>query len=135
MWAILLSSWITDLATIVKLWRFSTLFKGKLSYELNFIFMYSFRFIVLIGYLISSWSSVYFVSNSLLLSVEAKIKYLFLFFSPVYPSALPIIKCKGFTLLILKIIKFLYYHISNVININIFVSLFCLFLVSVNQSF
>ena len=53
-------------------------------------------FIVLIRYLISSQSFVYFSNTSLFLSVETKVKYLSPFFSSMYPSALLIIRYKGF---------------------------------------
>ena len=69
-------------------------FKGRLSSELNLIFIKSFlyshdlSFIFSIRYLIFFHSSVYFVNISLLLSLETKVKYLFPLLSSVYPSTL-----------------------------------------------
>ena len=56
-----------------------------------------------------SQSLIYFSNNSLILSVETKVKYLFRFFSSMYPFASPIIGYKVF-----------YCDISNIINTNNF---------------
>ena len=45
-------------------------------------------------------TSLYFLSNSLFLSTESKIIYLFPFISSIYPPAWVIRKYKGFALLI-----------------------------------
>ena len=93
----MLPSLKTDLTTIVILWSFNILFKGKLSSELNLNFMKFFPyspasplFNFLIRLLISSQSSVYFIYTSLFLSLEIRVKYLLLFFSSMHPSTLSI---------------------------------------------
>ena len=80
------SSSKTIQATNAKLWSFSVLFKGKLSCELNLIFVKSFLYLLglslifFIRFLIPFHSSLYFFNTSLVLSVEAKKNYLFPFF-------------------------------------------------------
>ena len=57
-------------------------------------------FIVSIRCLISSQSFANFANTFLLPSIEVNAKYLFPLFSSMYPSALPMIRYNGFTLLI-----------------------------------
>ena len=85
------------------------LFKGKLSSELNWIFMKSFSyspflpsFIASIRCLILSESFVNFANTVLLPYVELKTKYLFPLFSSICPSASPMIRHNALTLLILS---------------------------------
>ena len=57
-------------------------------------------FIVSIRCLISSQNFVTFANTFLLTSVEVQTKYLFQLLSSIYPSALPMTRHNGFTLLL-----------------------------------
>ena len=57
-------------------------------------------FVIAIRWLIPSESFGTFANIFLLPSVEIKTKYLFPLFSSIYPSALPMIRYNGFTVLI-----------------------------------
>ena len=75
------------LTITVNIWSFSIVFKGRLSFEVNFISLKSCPcsiglppFIVLIWYLIPFQSFACFFNTSLFLYVKAKVKYLLPFF-------------------------------------------------------
>ena len=92
-------------------------------------------FIVLIKCLISFQSSMHFVNISLLLSVEAKTKYLSPLLSSFYPSALSIIRYKGFTLWIFSQSPMFLLWCIECNEYEGFCMTLCLFLVSSSQSF
>ena len=76
----------THMAIIAKLWVFSIFFKGRLSSKLNLIFMNLFYihmvcYLFFNQFLMRSKIFVHLLNTSLLLFVEARIKYLFPFFS------------------------------------------------------
>ena len=92
-------------------------------------------FIVSIRCLISSQSFVNFANTFLLPSVEVKTKYLFPLFSAIYPSALPIIRYYGFTLLIFSKSPIFLLWYNQYYRCQYFCRTFCLFLSSLNQIF
>ena len=119
---------------------FNCLFNGKkiICIKFNFheifiIFTFLPPFIVSILFLIPFQSFVNFFNTSLFSSVELKTKYLFPLFSLGCRSTLPIIRYKRFALQIFSQSPICCYNVSNIVNINPFVMLFCLLLVCLNQ--
>ena len=100
------SSSKTDLTIIVNMCRFNSLFNGKLSSVLNLIFMKclsylqsrSFMFSIL--FLIPSQSSLYFLILLCFHPNNQKLNIYFHFFSSICPITSPIIRYKGFKLII-----------------------------------
>ena len=96
----------------------------------SFLYSPALSSIVLSRLLILSQSSVYFSNTSLFLSAEAKTKYLFPFFSSMYPSTSPTKKIQKTYTMNIHIIKTVVIYPVN--KYQCFCMTFCLFLVSLN---
>ena len=90
---------------------------------------------VLIRYLISSQSFVYFSNIYVFLSVEAKTKYLFSLLSSMYLSDLPIVKYRDLLYECFHNPQCFWLWCIRYNKYQCFCMTFCLFLASLNQNF
>ena len=132
-WGWLLSSPSKTHLTITVSNYFSALFKGKLSSDLNLIYMKSFLYspslpslILLIRFSTPSQTSVYFVNTSLFLSIEAKVFISITFFNLFIYFTNNQMQWIN-TINIFIITNTFHYDISDIINTNVFVWLFVFF--------
>ena len=129
----MLSSWKTDLKITVNIWSLNILFKSRLLFELNLIFMKSLQYspslssILSARLLIPYESSEHFFNTSLFLSVEAKFSTYFQFFVNVSAYFTNNKIERIYTINTIIITNTICCYIFKTININTFVWLLVYF--------